>query len=53
MESINIPSSVEYVGENVFGESYGVTVYADFITEPTTWHANWKYVDLNVKWKEE
>lgn len=53
LQSINIPSSVEYVGENVFGESYGVIVYADFVSEPTTWHANWKYVDLNVQWKEE
>ena len=53
LQSINIPSSVEYVGENVFGESYAITVYADFVSEPTTWHANWKYVDLNVQWKEE
>lgn len=53
LQSINIPSSVEYVGENVFAESYGVIVYADFVSESTTWHANWKYVDLNVQWKEE
>ena len=53
LESINIPSSVEYVGENAFAESYRVTVYADFITEPTTWHANWKDGDMVIYWKKD
>ena len=50
IESIEIPSSVETIGDYAFYECNNLTIYCEATTQPDGWNSSWNYSNRPVVW---